>query len=313
MSAQHISQNTVIDYTQGETRMSTKPISATFPFESKYLEVNGSNIHYIDEGEGDPILFIHGNPTSSYLWRNIIPYLTPHGRCIALDHIGMGKSDKPDIQYGFESTYDYLEKFIDKLGLKNITLVIHDWGSIMGFHYANMHRDNVKAIAFMEASIQAPNFDGMPFSVKMALRGFRNPLFGALIVKRANLLVKQMLPQLIDRDLTPEELNYYTAPYPDAKSREPLLAWPRDVPIHGQPARTAKVMADYHEFLLASELPKLCFYVTPGVGLQADDVEIVKTQFKNTRVVYLGEGNHFLQEDFPHEIGAEIASWYQTI
>ncbi len=291
----------------------TKAISSDFPFESKYLEVNNSKIHYIDEGEGDPILFLHGNPTSSYLWRNIIPYLTSYGRCIALDHIGMGKSDKPDIQYGFESTYDYLERFIDKLGLKNITLVIHDWGSIMGFHYANMHRDNIKAIVFMEASIQAPNFDGMPFSVKMALRSFRNPIVGSLIVKQANLLLNQMLPQLIDRQLTQAEMDAYTLPYPDAKSREPLLAWPRDVPVHGKPARTAKVMADYHEFLLESEHPKLCFYVTPGVGLQKEDVEIVKTKFKNTKVVYLGEGNHFLQEDYPHEIGSEIASWYQTI
>ncbi|MHA2250369.1 MAG: alpha/beta fold hydrolase, partial [Candidatus Kariarchaeaceae archaeon] len=164
-------------------------ISAEFPFKSKYVIVKGSKIHYIDEGDGDPILFIHGNPTSSYLWRNIVPYLQDSGRCIALDLIGMGKSDKPDIDYGFHDSYEYLDGFITELGLKNITLVIHDWGSGLGFHYANMHRDNIKAIAFMEAMYNAPNFDEMQFSVKMSIKMIRSRLFGSLMVKRANIFV----------------------------------------------------------------------------------------------------------------------------
>ncbi|MHA2277964.1 MAG: haloalkane dehalogenase [Candidatus Kariarchaeaceae archaeon] len=221
-------------------------ISAEFPFESKYIEVKGSKIHYIDEGEGDPILFIHGNPTSSYLWRNIVPYLTDSGRCIALDLIGMGKSDKPDIDYGFHDSYEYLDAFITELGLKNITLVIHDWGSGLGFHYANMHRDNVKAIAFMEAMYNAPNFDEMQRSVKFSIKMIRAPLFGSLMVKRANIFIKKMLPDLIERELTKEEKEYYASPYPDAKSRNPLLAWPKSIPIKGKPADVASVVADYH-------------------------------------------------------------------
>lgn len=135
-----------------------KEISAEFPFESRYLVVKGSKIHYIEEGEGDPILFLHGNPTSSYLWRNVIPYLASQGRCIAPDLIGMGKSDKPDIDYGFHDTYDYLNAFIEKLGLKNITLVLHDWDSGLGFHYANLNRDNIKAMALYGGDVRCSYF-----------------------------------------------------------------------------------------------------------------------------------------------------------
>ena len=211
--------------------MNAKHISAAFPYQSRYVEVNGSKIHYIEEGSGDPILFLHGNPTSSYLWRNIIPYLTQQGRCIAPDLIGMGQSDKPDINYGFLETYQYVEGFMAELGLKNITLVLHDWGSGLGFHYANLHRDNIKAIAFMEAMYDAPTMYDMPASVKMALKMVRNPFFGKLMVQRANIFIKKMLPDMILRKMTPEEMAHYAAPYPDAKSRKPLLAWPQDVPF----------------------------------------------------------------------------------
>ena len=134
------------------------------------MEVKGSKIHYVEKGEGDPILFLHGNPTSNYLWRNIIPHLSGQGRCIAPDLIGMGKSGKPNIDYGFHDTYAYLDAFIEELGLKNVTLVLHDWGSGMGFHYANLNRDNIKAIAFMEAMYDAPTLYDMPASIRMALK-----------------------------------------------------------------------------------------------------------------------------------------------
>lgn len=290
-----------------------KSISAAFPFESKYIEVKGSKIHYIDEGEGDPILFIHGNPTSSYLWRNVIPHLKNQGRCIALDHIGMGKSDKPDIEYGFKNSFEYLEGFIEKLGLKNISLVLHDWGGMMGFYYANTHRENVKAIAFMEASIDVPRFETMPGSVKIGLNMMRSNVFGPLLVKRMNIFINKMLPDLIDRKLTKEEMEYYGAPYKTVKSRNPLLAWPKDVPIKGKPELSHNKVKAYAAWLKETDIPKLCLFVTPGVALQAEDVETIKKVFKNTKLVYLGEGLHFIQEDYPHEIGSEISTWYKEI
>ena len=142
--------------------MTTQKISVDFPYQSHYISVHGSKIHYIDKGEGDPILFLHGNPTSSYLWRNIIPHLTSLGRCIAPDLIGMGKSDKPDIEYRFFDHVKYIEGFIEQMGLKNLTLVIHDWGSGLGFHYAMGHENNVKGIAFMEAILMPISWDQFP-------------------------------------------------------------------------------------------------------------------------------------------------------
>ena len=153
------------------TQEISQEISAAFPFESHYVEVEGSKIHYVDEGEGDPILFLHGNPTSSYLWRNIMPHVTSAGRAVAPDLIGMGKSDKPDIEYRFFDHVKYIDGFIDALGLKNITLVIHDWGSAIGFHYTARNESNVKGLAFMEAIIApVPSWDAFPTTSRTRFR-----------------------------------------------------------------------------------------------------------------------------------------------
>jgi haloalkane dehalogenase len=291
-----------------------KEISAAFPFESKYLEVNGSKIHYIEEGEGDPILFLHGNPMSNYLWRNIIPYLTNQGRCIAPDLIGMGKSDKPDIDYGFHDTFEYLNAFIKKLNLKNITLVLHDWGSGMGFHYANLNRDNIKAISFMEAMYDISTTYDMPASVRTALKMMRTPGLGWLMVQVANVFVKKMIPDMILRKLTQEEMDFYAAPYPTVRSRKPLLKWLLAVPFDGgKPKDVAKAISAWNEWLMDSEIPKLFFHVSPGVGIKEKDVKIIKENMKNLKSIDLGEGLHFIQEDYPHEIGAGIAEWYSGI
>jgi len=294
--------------------MIQKAISAEFPFESKYLDVKGSKIHYIEEGEGNPILFLHGNPTSNYLWRNIIPYLTKQGRCLAPDLIGMGKSDKPDIDYGFHDTYAYLDAFIKKLDLKNVTLILHDWGSGMGFHYANLNRDNVKAIAFMEAMYDAPTTFDMPLSVRMALKMMRTPGIGWLMVQVANIFITKMLQDMILRKLTKEEMEYYAAPYTTIKSRKPLLQWPLAVPFDGgKPKDVAKAISSWHKWLMDSEIPKLFFYVSPGVGIKEKDVKIIKDNMKNLKSIDLGEGLHFIQEDYPHEIGVGISEWYKEI
>ncbi|MCT4622432.1 MAG: haloalkane dehalogenase [Schleiferiaceae bacterium] len=292
--------------------MNSKSIASEFPYDPNYIEVLGSKIHYIEEGKGDPILFLHGNPTSSYLWRNIIPYLSKHGRCIAPDLIGMGKSDKPDINYGFKDSYEYLESFIEKMGLKSITLVLHDWGSGLGFHYANTHRNNIKAIAFMEAMYDAPTMYDMPFSVRTAIKMVRNPLFGRIMVQHANIFIKKMLPDMIVRKLSEVEIQFYGSPYKTAKSRKPLLAWPQDVPFaDGNSTAATLAVKNWAPWLAKVDVPKLCFYVSPGVAIKDKDIKKIRETFVNTEMVDLGHGLHFIQEDYPHEIGKGLLDWYQ--
>ena len=192
-------------------------------------------------------------------------------------------------------------------------MVIHDWGSGLGFHYANLHSENIKGIAFMEAMYQAPNFDQMQRSVRFAIMMMRNRLFGSLMDKRANIFIKKMLPDLIERELTKEEKAYYASPYPDAKSRVPLLAWPKSLPIKGKPSDIALIVSNYYDWLKETNIPKLCFYVSPGVGMKENDIKIIKENFKKITMIDLGEGLHFIQEDYPHEIGMELAKWYSNI
>ncbi len=293
--------------------MTTKTISADFPFESKFVEVNGSKIHYIDEGSGDPILFLHGNPTSSYLWRNIIPYLVPHARCIALDLIGMGKSDKPDIDYRFIDHSNYVEGFIEKLELYDLTLVIHDWGSGLGFHYAMRHESNIKGIAFMEAMMKAFKWDDFPPDFKIAIRLFRTPGIGWFMNSVMNMFLTQILLQATVRKLTAEEKEYYEAPFKTINSRKPLGQWPREIPIDGQPSDMHEVISNYSQKLQESELPKILFFENHGTSIDAKMLDWCKQNIKNLKTVDIGDGLHFIQEDNPDLIGDELAKWYQDL
>jgi len=293
--------------------MNNKQISSDFPFESKYLDIKGSKMHYIDVGQGDPILFLHGNPTSSYLWRNIIPYVQSNARCIAPDLIGMGKSDKPDIAYTFEDHYDYLGKFVEGLDLKNITLVIHDWGSALGFHYANSHRDNIKGIAFMEAMLEPLTWSAMPPNMRMPVKMMRTPLIGWLIISVANVFVKKMIPDMIDRKLSKEEFEYYKKPYATIASRKPVRVWPMEIPIDGKPKRVYEKVDAYSKWLRESDIPKLCFHAQPGAILRVEGVDSIKDNLPNIKMVDIGKGIHFIQEDNPHLIGSELAEWYRTL
>lgn len=293
--------------------MAPKAISADFPFESKYVEVHGSKIHYVDEGSGDPILFLHGNPTSSYLWRNIIPYLMPHGRCIALDLIGMGKSDKPDLDYRFFDHSKYVEGFIEKLDLSNLTLVIHDWGSALGFHYAMRHENNIKGIAFMEAMLKPIKWEDFPSKYRMGFKLFRAPGIGWFMISVMNVFVTKMLPQAIVRKLTAEEKDYYGSPYKTVNSRKPIRQWPCEIPIEGKPADVYEVISSYNQKLQESELPKLLFFATPGGIIDSKTVDWCRQNLKNLKVVDIGDGIHFIQEDNPHLIGEELAKWFQDL
>ena len=293
--------------------MTSKPISSEFPYASKFIEISGSKIHYIEEGEGDPILFIHGNPTSSYLWRNIIPYLTPYGRCIAIDLIGMGKSDKPDIDYRFVDHAKYVDGFIEKMELTNITFVIHDWGSALGFNYAMHHENDTKGIAFMEAILQTVTWDSFPKDFKMGFKMFRTPIIGWLLIGWMNIFVEQILPKAICRDLTEEEQNHYRAPYKRLKDRKPLWRWPNEIPIEGKPADVTGIVAQYAQRLQESELPKLLFFAHPGGLIPAPMVAWCEKKLKNLKTVDIGPGIHYLQEDNPHLIGSELAQWYKSL
>lgn len=289
-------------------------ISPDFPYESNYLEVLGSKLHYVDEGSGDPILFLHGNPTSSYLWRNIIPYLTRLGRCIALDLIGMGKSDKPDIEYRFFDHVNYVEGFIEKLGLQNITLVLHDWGSALGFHYARRHESNVKGLAFMEAVLMPiPSWDAMPEDGRQLFQAFRTPEVGWDMIVNQNVFVEQVIPNMVARKLTEAEMNRYREPFKNPASRKPVWRWPNEIPIAGEPADVVEAVEVYNQWLQKTELPKLLFHGTPGGALPAPLVEWCRQNLKNLKTVDIGPGIHYLQEDNPHLIGAELATWYSRL
>lgn len=294
--------------------MSKLPIRSDFPFESKYIDVFGSKIHYIEEGEGEAVLFLHGNPTCNYLWRNIIPYMSDKARCIAPDLIGMGKSDKPDIQYGFEDSYRYLLEFIEKMELKNITLVVHDWGSGLGFHYATQNPENVRAIAFMESLHDMPALNELPLAVRMVTPLLRSPLFGRFVVGRLNLFIKKVLPDMVIRDLTEEEKAVYAAPYKTVESRRPLWVWPQQIPTDlSVEAPATKALAAWRELLPTADIPKLCLYVTPGSAIKEKDAQKIRDTFTNTDVVHIGEGLHFFQEDRPHETGEALSNWYSKI
>ena len=297
----------------------TENISTAFPFESKSAEVRGSGIptaklHYVEQGEGDPILFLHGDPTCSYLWRNVIPHLAPHGRCIAVDLIGMGRSDKPDIDYNFFDHVKYIEGFIEALGLKKITLVIHDWGSALGFHYARRHESNVRGMAFMEAIFRPiPGWDDLHPEFRRVFRLFRTPVLGRFLIAYRNVFIEKILPGSIIRTLTEEEMDHYRAPFPTVASRKPLWRWPKQVPFAGRPVAVVDAVSAYHQWLQQTTLPKLLLYAQPGAITRASMVEWCKQSLNNLKTVDIGPGRHFIQEDQPHKIGAEIAEWITRI
>jgi haloalkane dehalogenase len=293
---------------------SSEAISAEFPFEPNYVDVEGAKLHYVEQGEGAPILFLHGNPTSSYLWRNIIPHVSGRGRCIALDLIGMGKSDKPDIEYRFVDHVRYVEGAIEALGLENITFVVHDWGSALGFHYARRNEANVRGIAMMEAFLMSvPSWDAFPESARKIFQAFRTENVGWDLIATKNAFVEQVLPGSVVRGLTDAEMDAYRAPYPDEQSRKPLWRWPNEIPIEGEPADVEEIVVAYNAWLQETELPMLLFHGEPGALVPPPLVGWVEATVTNVETVDVETCIHFVQEDHPHEIGRGIADWLGRI
>lgn len=292
-------------------------ISADFPFKPNYLSVNGSTIHYIDEGDRTDcetvFLFLHGNPTSCYLWRNIIPHLTPYGRCIAPDLIGFGKSGKPDIDYTFGDHYHYIRNFILKLNLKNIVLILHDWGGAIGFHFARLHPEKIRGIAFMETFYKPMEWQNLDPFARWIFRKFRDPQMSEFLNGRLNLFVKFILPLSMNRKLTKKEKLIYSKPFTSPESRKPVVMFPRELPFSGSGSNNERIVAEYFKWFCSTDIPKLILYAKPGIQIKEKQVNELKNSLRNLSASYVGRGKHFIQEDQPAMIGKEIKKWYKSI
>ena len=281
-----------------------------------FVEVKGKKMAYVEMGEGDPIVFQHGNPTSSYLWRNIMPHLQDQGRCIAIDLIGMGDSDKLDDsgpnRYTFAEHRQYLDAALSALGVTNkVTWVIHDWGSALGFDWANRHRDAVTGIAYMEGIVRPVTWDDWPEAARGVFQGFRSPA-GEEMVLEKNAFVERVLPGSILRELSEAEMAIYRRPFLNpGEDRRPTLTWPRQIPIDGEPAEVVEIVQSYADWLSVSDLPKLFINAEPGAILIGPQREFCRS-WPNQQEVTV-KGNHFLQEDSPDEIGVAIAEWHKGI
>ncbi len=288
--------------------MMDETISAAFPYESKFVEVNGSRMHYVEEGAGDPIVLVHGNPTSSYLWRNVIPHLSGSGRCIAPDLIGMGKSGKPDISYRMVDHSSYFEGFIEALGLKNVRFVLHDWGGYVGLHYASRHQQNVRAIAMMEAVVKPMKFADRTEQTQGIFKMLRSDKGWDKIVKE-NFFVERILPGSIIRKLSDEEMNTYREPFLEESSSKPTYVFPNEIPFDGEPADVTAAVEAYGRALATAGIPMLLLTFSPGAIIGEAEVEWCKAQFPTLTVKEMGKGIHFVQEDQPEAIGRAIAEW----
>jgi len=292
-------------------------VKAIDPAAKRTVSVLGKRMAWIEIGEGDPIVFLHGNPTSSYLWRNVIPHLALHGRCLAPDLIGMGDSEKlddpgPD-RYRFVEHRQYLDALLEELGVKdNVTLVIHDWGSALGFDWANRHREAVRGIAYMEA-IVAPiaSWEDWPPPVRPVFQAFRSEA-GEKMILEDNAFVEQVLPGAILRKLEDEEMRAYRAPFTRAgEDRRPTLTWPREIPIAGEPADVVEIVQSYADWLSQSPIPKLFVNAQPGAILRGAAREFCRG-WPNQKEIEV-PGVHFVQEDSPDEIGRGIAEWLDAL
>jgi haloalkane dehalogenase len=286
------------------------------PLTKKTVDVLGSRMAYHERGEGTPVLLLHGNPTSSYLWRDVIPALEGRGRLIAPDLIGMGDSGKlpepgPET-YRFVTHRDYLAAFIEAVigGTQSIVLVVHDWGSALGFDWANHHRDRISGIAYMEAIVRpVASWDEWSPQATPIFQGFRSDKGEAMILDR-NMFVERVLPGSVLRKLTEAEMTEYRRPFREREDRWPTLTWPRQIPIGGEPADVARISADYSQWMAGNEVPKLFVNAEPGAILIGAPREFCRTWKNQTEVTV--SGSHFIQEDSGPEIGRAVSGWMKT-
>ena len=290
-------------------------VSAQDPHSRSRADVGGVEMSYVDTGSlasaaDGAVVFLHGNPTSSYLWRNIIPHVSPLARCLAPDLIGMGDSDAtPDGSYRFADHSRHLDAWFDAvLPEGSVTLVVHDWGSALGFHWARRHSDKVRGLVYMEAIVRPVTWDEWPEAARQVFQGFRSEAGETMVLER-NIFVERVLPGSTIKGISDEAMEVYRRRYAEpGESRRPTLSWPREIPIEGEPADVVALVAEYAEWLSQTETPKLFINAEPGAILTGPQREFCRT-FANQQEVTV-PGVHFIQEDSPHEIGAAIAGWY---
>ncbi len=296
----------------------SNPAFSTTELEKSFAAVHGKRMAYAEIGDlsGDPIVFLHGNPTSSYLWRNVMPHCADLGRCLAPDLIGMGDSDKLDDpgsdSYRFVEHRRFLDALLEALGVtRNVTLVVHDWGSALGFDWANRHRDAVRAIAYMEAIVMPLMWDDFPDEARPVFQAFRSPA-GEDMVLNKNVFVERVLPGSILRRLSDAEMEVYRRPFREpGESRRPTLTWPRQIPLDGEPADVVAIVRDYADWLSQSEVPKLFVNAEPGAILTGAQREFCRG-WPNQKELTV-RGSHFIQEDSPHEIGDALSEWLKAL
>lgn len=291
-------------------------LSETMPYEKKFAAVKGKKIAYVEEGSGDPIVLLHGNPTSSFLWRNVIPELVESGRVIVPDLIGQGDSEKILAsegagRYSLEVAYRYVDGLLESIGAnENVTLVIHDWGSGIGFLWAMRHPDAVKGVAYMEGIVKPLSWSDWPQSAAGIFKGFRSDKGEDLILNR-NMFIEGVLPSSVIRPLSNTEMDAYRAPHVETDDRQPLLNWPRQIPIEGEPADVVALVNEYGAFMAASDIPKLFINADPGSILVGAQREFCRS-WPNQQEVTV-KGLHFIQEDSPLEIGQAVANWLRSL
>jgi len=284
--------------------------------DKKKISIDGKEIAYHQQGSGEPIVFLHGNPTSSYLWRNITPYLHDQASCISMDLIGMGDSDKldnPDTNsYRFEEHFYYVEKAIKALtNNEKITLVVHDWGSALGFHWSYKHPELIKGIAYMEAIVKEMTWDDWDKNAKSIFQGFRSDAGEDLVLEK-NYFIEKVLPGSIIRTLDADEMNEYRRPFlSSGEDRRPTLSWPREIPIEGEPGNVCQIVNEYAEWMKTNNIPKLFINAEPG-AITTGKIRDFCRSWKNQTEVTV-KGIHFIQEDSPDEIGKALSKWYKEL
>lgn len=288
---------------------------STRGLEKKFATVEGKRMAYADIGEGSPIVFLHGNPTSSYLWRNVVPYVAGLGRAIVPDLIGMGDSEKlePTESYRFVDHRRYLDGLLDQLlgDAGDVTLVIHDWGSALGFDWANRHRDRMRGICYMEGIVTPLSWKDWPAASVRVFQGLRSDAGEDMVLQR-NTFIEKILPGSILRPLTTDEMDAYRRPFDrPGEDRRPTLTWPRQIPLDGEPTDVHRIVADYADWMAQNDLPKLFINADPGAILIGRQRDLCRS-WKNQHEVTV-KGSHFIQEDSPNEIGQALVDWLKGI